>query len=287
MPDCGPVDTEPMAAQVPPDCFYVRFGKYSNLLWATRLLERQGEELQRLITARGYRGRFGEKVQSQLAIAELPFADLIGDQVIHDVALVGRDTYVADGAALGVILRAGNPILESGLATARRDAVAERADEGATKEALVIEGHPVSLISTPDRSLFSYHARRGPWHLLSNSHALVQDFLRIDQGRPSLADDPAFRRARSELPPDRADTLFLFVPTAFFEQALSPARLIEFAAAIPGIGGVENASGGMGRVPSRCPCAGIATGRLGRRGRRCGGVSPTIRFLAGIVRPPA
>ena len=51
------VEIEEIAAKVPENCFYVRFGKYSNLLWATRLLEDQGEELQRLVTLRGFRSR--------------------------------------------------------------------------------------------------------------------------------------------------------------------------------------------------------------------------------------
>jgi len=88
------VKIEDIAYRAPGDCFYLRFAKFTNMLWSLRLLESNGEELQRLITTRGFRVDASKKLKTQLAIQDLPFADLIGDSLIDDVALVGRDLFL-------------------------------------------------------------------------------------------------------------------------------------------------------------------------------------------------
>ncbi len=221
------VEIEEIAAKVPENCFYVRFGKYSNLLWATRLLEDQGEELQRLVTLRGFRSRANTKIQSQLAIQELPFADLIGDRLIDDVAFIGRDLFLGDGPAVGVILKSKGQLLDSGLAAVRRDAVANLKAQGATQETVRIEGRDVSLISTPDNRLRSFHVIDGPWNLITNSESIAASFLRLDDGERSLADLPAFRHLRTEMPFDKKDTVFTYLSTKFMSSLLEPAYLTE------------------------------------------------------------
>ncbi len=222
-----PPPIEEIALRVPRNCFYVRFGKYSNLLWATRLLQSQGEELQRLVTTRGYRSNVGEIIQRQLAIDEMPFADLIGDQLITDVALIGRDTYLVDGAAMGVILRSENKVLPSGLANVRKNALRTFAAAGSQERTIEIEGREVSFIATPDNRLRSFYVAEGEWHLIANSRAIVADFLRTFAGGPSLGQQPAFARIRSEIPPDNGDAVFAFISTDFMAQMASPAALAE------------------------------------------------------------
>ncbi len=152
----------------------------------------------------------------------MPFADLIGDQLITDVALIGRDTYVVDGAAMGVILHSDNSVLASGLVNVRKNALRAFATDGSEERTIEIAGRRVSLIATPDNRLRSFHVCEGPWHLISNSQAIVADFLRTFDGGDSLAKLPAFTRIRSEIPADNGDAVFAYISTDFMGQWSAP-----------------------------------------------------------------
>ena len=49
------VTIEPMAMRVPHECFYVRFGQYSNYIWLNALLEDYGGDIRSMISSRGVR----------------------------------------------------------------------------------------------------------------------------------------------------------------------------------------------------------------------------------------
>ena len=221
---------EPIAHRVPSNCFYVRFGKYTNLLWGTRLLEKHGEELSRLITLRGFRGKASAKVQQQLAIQELPFAELIGNQLITDVALVGRDIFLIDGPAFGVVLQSKSKLLASGLANIRRDTAKKWKDLGATIDTVTIDGHEVSLLSTPGFELRSFHVYDDGYHFISNSKAMIRQLLATSPSRKSqktIADVTEFQYLRWLMPPEEQDTVFAYVSTDFMKSLTTPAYIIE------------------------------------------------------------
>ncbi len=228
VPPMEHVGIEEIAYRVPDDCVYLRFAKFTNMLWSLGLLESHGEELQRLITTRGFRVDAGKKIQSQLAIQELPFANLIGDRLVDDVALIGRDIFLTDGAAIGIVLRVKSSFFTSGIKRLRQQTVKRLEPSGATEQLLTIAGREVSLISTPDNRLRSFHVVDGDWQLLTNSRAIAESFLKTaDEQQPSLADIPAFQKLRSEMPADRKDTLFAYVSTRFLQAFTSPAYLVE------------------------------------------------------------
>ena len=226
----GEARIEPIAHRVPSNCFYVRFGKYTNLLWATRLLEEHGEELSRLITLRGFRGNASAKVQQQLAIQELPFAELIGNQLITDVALVGRDIYLIDGPAFGVILKSDSNLLATGLANIRRDKAKKWKERGATLTNINIGGRKISYLSTPGFELRSFHVYDDGYHFITNSRTMVKQFLNTHEARQSqktLADVPEFQYLRWLMPPEERDTVFAYVSTDFMKSLTKPAYVVE------------------------------------------------------------
>ncbi len=104
-------EIEPLASRAPDDCFYIRFGKFSNLLWLIHLTNDYGGDLGNMIAPRTVKEDLHQRIQQQLAVRYSFLADLLGDQVIADVGVVGRDTFLREGAALGVILEARNQFL--------------------------------------------------------------------------------------------------------------------------------------------------------------------------------
>lgn len=226
------VAVEPMALHVPEDCFYIRFGTFSNYLWFRKLLEDNGGELSRLVTLRGFDARLGQRQERQLALKQSALAEIVGPQVIKDVAMLGRDIYLQDGAATGILFETwpGRGALltndiQSQLAAAER----REAAQGARRETVQIAGRPVLFLSTPDNRLRSFYAIDGEFHLVTTSRAMVERFFEAGQGSRALGQLPEFRHARGVMPPERDDTVFLYFSAPFFEGLLSPRYQVELA----------------------------------------------------------
>lgn len=227
LPEFEQAEIEEIAEYVPDDCFYARFGKFSNFFWLMKLTEEYGGDLTRMVTLRGSYPRYGERIQEQLGIKELPFAEQLGDTFIQDMAFIGRDAYLGEGAAVGVVLYSKNPLFTAGLGQLRKDLVKKFKKEGAQLENVDIDGTQVSLLSTPGNRLLSYYVRRGKYNLVTNCRQIAEDFLAIEGAKGSIASDPEFQFARSHYPVGRNDTVFAYVPRKCLEQIATPEYQIE------------------------------------------------------------
>ena len=222
------LEIEPIAEAVPEECFYLRFGTWQNQLWMKRLMEEYGGDLGRMITIRGYRPQLQSKFLDQMAIESSEFDELFGGNLIRDVAVIGFDTYVDDGSAIGVLLHASQPaLLDRNLKSKRAGFVKQHAEDGVTLVTLEGEQAPIDFLSTPDNRYRSFYVRMGPNHLITTSLTLARRFVEAAGGERSLARNAEFRNARALMPIDRADTVFLFLSTRFFQQLLSPQYQIE------------------------------------------------------------
>ena len=218
-------DMEPMAEQIPADCFYIRFGKYSNLLWLQHLMEEHAAGIGRLMTMRSLDADYGTRIKNQLVVDEFPFAELIGDKVIADVALVGRDLFFREGAALGLVFHENAPVVGNGLIKMRKEKAAE--DAQAELTTVKIAGQQVSSLATSDHQVRSFYWQRDEFHFITNSRAMMDRFIRIGEEVGPLAEDASFQQARRQMPLEREDTLFAFLGPKFFQGLLSPQYRIE------------------------------------------------------------
>ena len=227
--DAAAAEVEPLALHVPPECFYIRFGRFSNYLWMNKLVEEYGGDIASMVTLRSYIAPMGKRSQRQLALEQSALAELLGDQVIADVAIIGRDTFTHEGAAIGMLFQAKNEVLASDLAGQRKRALAREKDAGISEESVAIAGREVSLLSTPDNRVRSFYAMDGKFHLVTTSRAIVERFFAVADGQGSLGDSAEFRFARQTMPLSRQDTIFVYFSTAFFEGLLSPQYQVELA----------------------------------------------------------
>lgn len=213
---------EAIAAHVPRDWFYARFGRFNNFLWLNKLLEEHGGDLGRLVTTRGFRQPLNARLQMQLSMKTDALAELLGETAIADVALVGRDMFMQEGAAMGVLFHARNSGLLARDFNGKRKAVFDRDKKaGCTLETVKIAGKDVSFLSTPDNRIRSFYAIDGDFHLITTSQAMVEQFLTL-QKEQSLAQAAEFRHARTKLPLDRNDTAFVFASSYFLRGLVSP-----------------------------------------------------------------
>ena len=125
---------------------------------------------------------------------------------------------------MGFIFEARNGLLLGSLSGPR----AWRVKDGKAKEETIkIEGQNVSFLSSPYVSICSYYAVSGDYHFVTSSRALVTRFLQTAKGDGPSGNSQEFRHARSVLPVDRNDAVFVYFSDAFFRNFTSPAYRIE------------------------------------------------------------
>jgi hypothetical protein len=236
-PVAADVEIEPLAAHVPAECFYERFGSFTNYLWYRDFFRHWKNDLGNMISLRSISRATRERLQGQLAIGESEVARVMGPQVIKDVAFIGLDYYLRDGAAFGIIFQANNNFLLGRNFNGQRDAALAK-NPNAKLETVQIGGHDVSFLSTPDGKLRSYYAVDGDFHLITTSRRIVERFYEVGaaDGAGSIASLNEFRHTRTEMPLARDDTVFLYLSKPFFEHMASPAYRTELDRRLRSIG---------------------------------------------------
>lgn len=221
------VPLEPLAARVPVECFYVRFGNFPNFLWLRHRTEDWGGELRDVVSERGLDYGLNARMQKIMGLREGKLAEVFGDKVIGDVALIGTDMFMNEGAAIGTLFQAKSSLaLSNDLMQQRRASMRET--PGATEEKLTISGRAVSKITSPDGAIRSYYVADGDFHLVTTSQRIAEWFIATADGQHrSLASSDAFRSTRARMPLARNDTVFVYLSPEFFENLLSAHSHIE------------------------------------------------------------
>lgn len=220
------IKIEAIARHVPQECFYVRFGGFANYRWFRGVIDEFGGDLRNLVTARGLGYSINDRVQQQLILRENALAALLGPQVIADVALIGHDPFLREGAGMGMLFQARNNFALSSDFNSQR-AAALAANKDARESTVEIADRKVSFIATPDNRIRSFYAVDGDFHLVTTSRNLVRRFYEAGAGTGSLGESGEFRFARSRMPLDREDTVFAYLSSSFFHELASPRYRVE------------------------------------------------------------
>ena len=175
------IQVEALATHVPPECLYLRFGSFSNYLWFQELSARSSGDLAQIVMVRGFNYETSRRMERMLNTRMSTVAKMFGDQVISDMAIIGRDMYMKEGASLGVVFASKNrSLLMSSMESERKQALGTIA--GATLQEIEIEGQKATLLSTPDNSVRSFLVSHGDYVLLTSSRYLVTRFLASGSG---------------------------------------------------------------------------------------------------------
>ncbi len=137
---------EPLASHVPHECFYLRFGNFTNYLWYRDFMRHWQGDLGNMLVNQSVDHNNSERLQQQIAVGETKIARVMGPTVVHDVAIIGLDPYMSDGAAMGILFYANNSgLLNKNLSGQRQDAKVNHKD--AIEETVRIANHDVSYHS--------------------------------------------------------------------------------------------------------------------------------------------
>ncbi len=229
---------EPIATRVPPECFYLRFGSFNNYLWFQELSTRFGGDIGQAILVRGFNYEASARMERMLATKLTAVGKMFGDKIIDDMALIGSDLYVKEGASLGVLFSTKNAALLATTMQGERKAAA-KANPGASMEMVNIAGKDVSLLSTPDNRLRSFIATDGDYVFVTTSSTLMRRFLEVGSGEPSLASMPSFQWSRAWMPEANNYSVYAYFSPEFFHQLVSPQYQIELRRRLESIAHLE------------------------------------------------
>ena len=222
----GQVEIEPTADRVPPECFYLRFGSFANYLWFRDLSTEFGGDIGRMVLLRSFSDNSAQRVEDQLWLKTSELSRILGNTVIEDQAIIGRDLFLREGASLGILFKARNTfLLKTSLEGDRSKLLKSDPTVKQTNEQ--IAGQSVSLISTPDNRVRSFLAVDGEYVFVSNSRALVQRFFEVGKSGGSLGKTPEFKLARQLMPVTRDDTVFAYFSPQMLAGLVSPETMIE------------------------------------------------------------
>lgn len=232
------VAIESLATRVPADCFYLRFGSFANYLWFQDLSARNGGDLAQIVLVRGFNYETSRRMERMLNTRLTALAKMFGDQIIDDMAIIGSDLYMKEGASLGALFATKNRgLLMSSMNSERRQAIGKI--PGATMQTVEIAGKDVSFLSTPDNRVRSFLVADGDYVLLTTSRHLVERFLQTGAGELSLASLDGFRWARQWMPEANAYSVFGYFSPEFFHSIVAPQYQIELRRRLEAIAHIE------------------------------------------------
>jgi hypothetical protein len=228
---------EPIAKRVPTECFYVRFGSFANFLWMQDTLAKWGGDMQNLIALRGLEHSLSGRIEKQLVVKQTMLSRFLGNSVVADVALIGTDMFFHEGASYGLLFQSHNNVALSADFTQQRQQRIKAG--GVTEEKVTIGGHTVLYLTSPDGAVRSYYAVDGDFHFIATSKKLIERFFATASGEGSLGASREFRHARSVMPLNRNDTVWLYVSDAFFRNLTSPHYRTEMARRLQAVADIE------------------------------------------------
>lgn len=223
------VAIEPIAMRVPADCFYIRCGNYTNFRWMRSNIDVWGSQIRDVVETQAQTFRVQEHLERQLALKETTLAVVFGDSIVSDIAVIGADTFLSEGGAVGVIFetkgQVERQVLQDQLKKLRDESLIQNPD--ARTGTIHIDGHEVTLVSTADNRVRSFTAIDGDYLLVTNSRTIMRDFLRTRTGENSLGKLKEFRHIRNLMPLSRNDTCFVYLSDPFFRRLVSPHYRVE------------------------------------------------------------
>ena len=238
------VEIEPIAMRVPKECFYIRFGNYANFLWLQDTMKRWGGDAGNLITLRGLDYETTKRMEEHLIVKQTVMGRMLGGTLISDVAMIGTDLFMREGASFGLLFEARNTFLLGREFASQRS---ERLKEGGVKEETVtIDGKKVSFIHSEDDTVRSFYLADNGYILITSSKEVMRRFIETGKKKSeesteasALGETKEFRHARTVMPTSREDTVFAYFSDAFFRNMASPHYWVEVRRRLQAVADIE------------------------------------------------
>jgi len=219
-----------LAKTVPHDFYYATFRSMASCLDFADYLDEVGGLVLRRYSPTSVDFRVKEKVLTQLALRVTKKARKFYDAVIDEVAVVGSDPFLREGADVTLIYKLKSPaVFKMSIGLYRKYF---EVTHGAKPREETIQGLEVHGLVTPDRTVNAWLAHLAEdLVVLSTSRKALELVIATHQGKhPSLHDQHDFRYMRSIYPAeDETEDGFLYLSDAFIRHLVGPELRIKEA----------------------------------------------------------
>lgn len=243
LPEFEQPEIEAIARHVPEECFYVRYARPSNIAWLAEAADNFTTLLGGLVSPVTFDDGHRERLARQLALPDSTVSRLFAEDVVEDVAMIGTDLLVEDGAAIGFVFEVGvEPTFDRWVRRDRDRTLATTPRANRRTVELSGEGFDevvVELLSTPDNRVRSFLVRDGRFRLVTNSRFVARRFLEAGRGHGSLGGLREFGYARSKIGVERRDPIFAYLSDPFFRSILGPHYRVEMTRRVRARGEIE------------------------------------------------
>lgn len=233
------VEVEPIAMRVPEECFYIRFGNYANFLWMQDTMKRWGGDAGNLISLRGLDYETTRRMEEHLIVKQTVLGRMLGGTMVSDVAMIGTDLFLREGASFGLLFEARNTFMLDREFAAQRAARVE--EGGVTEETVEIDGKKVSFIHSEDDKVRSFYLADNGYIFITSSKEVMRRFIATGKKEPvgALGATREFQHARTVMPTVRDDTVFVYFSDAFFRNMASPHYWVEMRRRLQAVADIE------------------------------------------------
>ncbi len=232
------IPVEQLASHVPPECFYLRFGSFSNYLWFQDLSARNGGDLAQIVLVRGFNYETSRRMERMLNTRMSAVAKMFGDQVISDMAIIGRDLYMKEGACLGVLFLLQES-RHANVVDGKRTQASDWGDSwGHATKRRYCQSESFAT-QHPDNSVRSFLVSHGDYVFLTSSRHLAERFLQVAADGKSLASLDSFRWAMQWMPEANGYSVFGYFSPEFFHGLVDPAYQVELRRRLEAIAHIE------------------------------------------------
>ena len=219
-----PVPSEPLAGAAPAGFYYVRFRTITHLI---RLREELDAGLAPALAGMGEGADYdlSERYEAELGLRQGPLTKLLGPAVVDDLAVVGSDPYLREGADLSFVFRVrARPAFEAALAGTL--AAFGAAHGGLKSTTIDHQGTPITVTRSNDGVMRRHRATVGGFDIVSNSLAATRRVIDAIAGRePRLAEEPDFRYMLARDASAPADVL-AFLSDRFVGEVIGPRQKV-------------------------------------------------------------
>ena len=223
-------DVEELAYHVPEECFYIRCNGVFAYHWlhqAFGVLDVFSQGLQGVTADYTTDNGTHAKLERQLGLRESTAANALGPQTLKQLAIIGTDFFVREGAAIGIVFESHDSQAVSEWLKQEQTHVLEHEPQAKLKTVQIGKTQG-TFLTTPDHRIRSFRVSVGKFHLVTNSRKIAERFVEISKENGSLGSLQEYQYTRAmKFPDERTGPVFVYLSDAFFRNFIGPQYRIE------------------------------------------------------------
>jgi hypothetical protein len=215
---------EPLAAMIPHDNYYVRFGRVDRLVAFAGMVDLWGGNITRSYDPTSREERIRSRYETQLCLPSDVLVKTLTPDVVSGVAITGSDAYLRDGSDVAVLFEVKNGDVFTSSIKAAINEIRRKFGDRVKETKNEYDGVEVRSLVTPLREVSLHAATLGDVVVHANSLTGLRRILDVKAGKGKrLSDSLDFRYMRTVFrADDTEEDGFAFLSDAFIRTQVGP-----------------------------------------------------------------